>query len=116
MPVALSALWNVGKKKIEKDATSNFYFSFLPKEMMERYEILRTQILESRRMSQEVAFFICNGMMEWIKAWEDCSQTKKPLGKNTLQKQIGIPCDLKEQIVILLADMAISSRKEVWAT
>lgn len=82
-----------------------------------QYEQLRSNVLlkyqKETNNSYALTLFLNQGMVKWLEVWLECTS---PVYIESEQKQTSfqqnIPNDSHIKIVILLANMAINSRKE----
>jgi len=88
----------------------------LDKDMLRgRYEELRSEVLDTGYIrSQGYALFLRQGMRRWLEAWSECGV---PAHRTEERRDVSLPqsfsSDLRREAAILLANMALHSRKEV---
>jgi hypothetical protein len=96
--------------EIGEDSTSFLYSA----EMKERYEELREGAVNGGRNSDKwgLALFIHRGMMAWMKAWSSCRPQNESLDREPSYNCGDIYQDIHGNIVLILANMVLSSRME----
>lgn len=84
---------------------------------MERYEELRRQFLEHcGAQAQGLALFMRRGMRAWMHAWSQCAAPTSRLPPvSVTSSQETCPVQLHAQVAMLLADMVLLARQEVFA-
>lgn len=88
----------------------------LDKDMLRgRYEELRSEVLDTGYIrSQGYALFLRQGMRRWLEAWSECGV---PAHRTEERRDVSLPqsfsSNLRREAAILLANMALDSRKEV---
>ena len=83
----------------------------------EQYENLRNYFmnvfLKDTTNNQELALFVGQGMLEWLKVWSKCALSK-PAVKDRNEGCIddGFSDNLRTQVVLLLTNMALNNCQE----
>lgn len=90
---------------------------------IKRYEELRHEVLHGKILqydageyarSKGLALFLRHGMVGWLKAWSFCKELKPALPEEKGEPVNNtITDDIKYKAAIILANMALYSRKEV---
>ena len=83
-----------------------------------RYEDLRADVLrhDSNAFvhSRGLAIFVRSGMLGWMDAWLQCkSLNRHPENNSDNIVRHELPLDVRSQLVLVLANMAIRTREEV---
>lgn len=104
---------------------NNGYLNYNNDILIKRYEELRSEVINSEiaqyaeiHISQNKgrALFLRQGMIGWIKAWSLCTEPRPALAEEpTKQVHNPVTDDIKSQVTIILANMALYSKKEVAA-
>jgi hypothetical protein len=100
---------------------TNRYLNHDNEILIKRYEELRSQVLNNGILhyDKEVkakgyVLFLRHGMAGWLKAWSLCKEFEPASPEEKVRPENNpITDDMKYQAIIILANMALYSRKEV---
>ena len=100
---------------------TNRYLNHDKEILIKRYEELRSQVLDNGILHYDgevkakgYVLFLRHGMAGWLKAWSLCKELE-PASSEEKLRTVNNPItdDMKYQAIIILANMALYSRKEV---
>lgn len=103
---------------------NNRYLNYNNDILIKRYEELRNEVINNKisqfaemHISQNKghALFLRQGMIGWVKAWSLCKEPRPALPEEPTKQVHNNPVtdDIKSQVTIILANMALYSKKEV---
>jgi hypothetical protein len=83
-----------------------------------RYEELRCDVVQSEPgcfvRNRGLALFLRSGMLGWMEAWLQCKVVREQAEKRDVENpRQELPRDVRGQLVLLLANMAMQRREEV---
>ena len=99
---------------------TNRYLKHDKEILIKRYEELRSEVLHDRILqyaegvkNKGRVLFLRHGMAGWLKAWSLCKKLEPALPEEKIRPITApITDDIKHQATIILANMALCSRKE----
>ena len=69
--------------------------------------------LNNRTYNQELALFVGQGMLEWLKVWSKCAPCKPAVkDRNDRCIDYGLSDNLRTQVILLLTNMALNNCQE----
>jgi len=70
--------------------------------------------LNNKTHNQELALFVGQGMLEWLKVWSKCAPSKPAVkDRNEGNIDYDLSDNLRAQVVILLTNMALNNCQEI---
>jgi len=82
--------------------------------LIDRYEVLRRQVLEHGSQVHGLVLFVRRGMCAWMRAWSQCVPPL-PSPAALSDDRDTCPVQLHAQVAMLLANMVLFARQEVIA-
>jgi len=77
------------------------------------YEALRNRAMHGDGSSAGLTLFLTRGMAVWMRVWKEYeASTPRVISTNADNVRVMLPADLQDDLVTVLAGLAINVRKE----